>query len=234
VYFLHWIAGLTTATTPRFELWVQPVGAWTPPPATPDFAVVPKGAVTAIGPVVNTGGWHTWWTSRDVAKALGSIPDGSTIDLAVLPDDAEREDPTSLAGRALYSGTVSAGAWHVSEASPRVSRDTLEQALTFLRELLLHNRMHVREGSERQAFDAVAEVFSPGEGSLRWEGDVVSLSEPDERMHLILSPPVFRARFGDLWPMDAEEEDDGRTLTIVSKGTTADGKPRLDTQVFTK
>lgn len=27
---------------------------------------------------------------------------------------------------------------------------------------------------------------------------------------------------------------DGKTLTIVSKGTTADGKPRLDTQVFTK
>jgi hypothetical protein len=27
---------------------------------------------------------------------------------------------------------------------------------------------------------------------------------------------------------------DGKTLTIVSKGTTEDGKPRLDTQVFTK
>jgi len=27
---------------------------------------------------------------------------------------------------------------------------------------------------------------------------------------------------------------DGKTLTIVSKGVTADGKPRLDTQVFTK
>jgi hypothetical protein len=27
---------------------------------------------------------------------------------------------------------------------------------------------------------------------------------------------------------------DGKTLTIVSKGTTADGKPRVDTQVFEK
>jgi hypothetical protein len=27
---------------------------------------------------------------------------------------------------------------------------------------------------------------------------------------------------------------DGKTLTIVSKGTTVDGKPRLDTQVFSK
>jgi hypothetical protein len=27
---------------------------------------------------------------------------------------------------------------------------------------------------------------------------------------------------------------DGKTLTIVSKGTTEVGKPRLDTQVFTK
>jgi hypothetical protein len=80
--------------------------------------------------------------------------------------------------------------------------------VTFLRELLSNNRMQVRAGPERQAFDAVAEVFSPEAGSLRWEGDVVSLSEPDERMHLILSPPVFRARFGDVWPMDAEEEDD--------------------------
>jgi hypothetical protein len=209
LYLLHWLAGLTTDTTTRFELWVTPRGAWTPPASTPDFAVVSKsGGVTAIGPVVNTGGWHTWWTSRDAVRSLGSIPDGSTLDLAMKPDESELIDPTSKAGRALYSGAVSGGMWHVSEASPRVSRDTLDQALTFLRELLRNNRMQVREGAERRGFDALAEMFSPQAGSLLWDGDVVSLREPDERMHLMLSPPVFRARFGHVWPMDAEEPDD--------------------------
>jgi hypothetical protein len=209
LHLLHWLAGLTTDTTTRFELWVQPLAAWTPPASTPDFAVISKGdAVTAIGPVVNTGGWHTWWTSRDVAKALDRIPDGSTIDLAMLPNDAEREEPASTSGRALYSGTISGGKWLVSEASPRISRDALEQALTFLRELLLNNRMQVRDGPERKAFDAAAEVFSPEQGSLRWDGDVVSLAEPDERMHLMLSPPVFRSRFGNVWPVDPAEEEE--------------------------
>jgi hypothetical protein len=207
LYLLHWMTGLTTDATPRFELWIEPKGAWTPPTATPDFAVVAKsGRVTAIGPVANTGGWHTWWTSRDVARALAGVPDGSNVDLAMRPDQGEGE-PTSRAGVALYSGTVQGGSWQVSDASPAVSRDRLEQALAFVRDLL-SNRMRVRTGAERAAFDAVAEAYSPGEGSLRWEGDVVSLAEPDERMHLMLSPPVFRVRFGDVWPMD-DEEDEG-------------------------
>jgi hypothetical protein len=209
MYLLHWIAALATDTVPRFELWVTPKGAWTPPQSTSDFVTKTKdnGRVIAIGPVLNTGGWHTWWTSRAVAQALGAIPDGSTMELAAAPDDEERIDPDSVAGRVLYGGVVRDGQWQVGEASPKVERGTLEQALTFLRDLLFDNRMQVREGDERKAFDTVAEMFSPEEDSLRWKGDVVSLAEPDERMHLLLSPPVFRRRFADAWPMDADDED---------------------------
>lgn len=104
LYLLHWLAGLTSDANPRFELWITPAGAWTPPEPTPDFAVVAKsGGVTAIGPVADTGGRHTWWTSREVARALAGIPDGSTLDLAMRPDETELSDPTSRAGRALYA-----------------------------------------------------------------------------------------------------------------------------------
>jgi len=38
-----------------------------------------------MGPARNIGGWHAWWTARDVASTLTAVPDGSTIDLAIVP-----------------------------------------------------------------------------------------------------------------------------------------------------
>ena len=209
IYLLHWMAGLTADSTPRFELWIQPKGGWTAPASTPDFAVVSKsGGVTAIGPVRNTAGWHTWWTARDVAKALTPIPDGSTIDLAMavrLDDNDTADHPV---GRALYSGTVAGGVWQISEASPKISQAMLTQAIGFTRDMVERGRLTVRAGAERAAFDASARIFSPKDGSLVWEGDQVHLAEPEERMLIILAGPVFRARFGEQWPMDANEDDD--------------------------
>ena len=210
LYLLHWMAALTADSPPRFELWVEPRGDWTPPVSTPDFAVVAKGkSLVTIGPVENTGGWHVWWTSRDVAKALGPIPDESTITLASAPiRDADDDEGNPQVGLALYEGVVRGGTVQLTEASPRVSHDTLAEAIAFTRDLALHGRIHVRTGAERDAFDAEAAVFSPEEGSLVWDGDVVALAEPDDRTALILGGVVFRKRYADQWPMDVEEDDD--------------------------
>jgi hypothetical protein len=209
LFLLHWMAGLTADATPRFELWVEANGPWTAPAATPDFAVVSKtNSVIAIGPVHNTGGWHTWWTSRNVAEALTDIPDGSTIDLAM----ARRQDDGSLAdsavGRARYRGKTSGGAWHIESASPQIARDTLEQALAFTRDLVGHSRLHVHGPAERAAFAAAAGMYLLPNESVQWDGDLVRLTDPEERTLLMLAAPVFRTRFGHQWPVDVEEPDD--------------------------
>ena len=157
-----------------------------------------------MGPAANTAGWHTWWTSRAVAQALGAVPDGSSIDLACRPDHTEGKDPESRAGMALYSGKVSGGKWLVSEASPKASAKTLQEALAFMRELLTNNRIHVRKGPERQAFDKAVEEYVFEEDAVTFEGDVATLGERDERNQLMLAPSVFRLRFGDTWPADVE------------------------------
>jgi hypothetical protein len=36
----------------------------------------------------------------------------------------------------------------------------------------------------------------------------VRLAEPDERSLLMLATNVFRARFGNQWPVDVDDEDD--------------------------
>jgi hypothetical protein len=118
IYLLHWMAALTADSPPRFEILVEPKGDWTPPAATPDYAVVPKGrSMTALGPVQNTGGWHVWWTARDVAAALGEIPEGSSIDVAMAPrlDYDPELDPAI--GRALYSGTVKGGVFEITHVA---------------------------------------------------------------------------------------------------------------------
>jgi hypothetical protein len=201
-YLLYWIAALGADSPPRFELWVEAKGPWKAPESTPDFAVISKGPVKAIGPVPNTGGWHAWWTARDVAGTLTGVPDGSTMDLAMAPRLDHNPEINPLAGRALYSGTVAAGSWQLKEASPAVSREALDAALTFVRGVVVHGRIHVRPGPEREAFDAAAAIHSPEEGSLVWNGDVVELRESDERVVLILASPVFRVRFGTVWEVD--------------------------------
>jgi len=209
IYLLHWMAALTADSPPRFEILVEPKGAWTPPAPTPDYAVVPKGrTMSDIGPVKNTGGWHVWWTARSVAAALGAIPDGSSIDVAMAPrlDDNDELDPE--VGRALYSGVIKAGQLEMTHASPHVDRDTLAAAVDFVRELAVNGRVTVRGGAEREAFDQQAQIFSPEEDSLVWEGDVVHLAEPDERTLILLASKVFRLRFGHQWTVDSDEDEE--------------------------
>jgi hypothetical protein len=209
LYFLHWIAALTADSPPRFELWVEPSGAWTPPAATPDYSVATKaGTILAIGPVENTGGWHTWWAARDVASALPAIPDGSTITFATLrtSDDAWDDVAVPEVGRTLYEGTMQGGRLRITQGSPRVTATVLTDALSFVSDMVRHSRIAVRPGAERAAFDAGLEMAFTGPEALSWSGDVVTLREPDDRTLILLATPVFRARFAAQWAMDAEEE----------------------------
>ena len=210
IFLLHWMAAFTSDSPPRFELWVEPKGPWSPPESTPDFAVVRKsGNVIAIGPVANTGGWHVWRAARDVASALNAIPDGSTLTLAMARrlDDGD-DDLRPEVGRALYSGDVTGGAWEIAESSPQLTRDRLADALDFTRAVALEDRLRVRAGAERAAFDKEADGYAMMAGPVEWDGDVVRLVEKDQRMLIILATAVFRARFGDVWPVDVADDDD--------------------------
>jgi hypothetical protein len=66
----------------------------------------------------------------------------------------------------------------------------------------MNGRIVVQSDPERAAFDAVARIYSPEDGSLVWDGDAVRPAEPDERTLLMLASAVFRVRFSDSWPMD--------------------------------
>ena len=209
LYLLHWMAALTADSPPRFELLVEPAGSWTPPPATPDYAVVSKsGSMTSIGPVQNTGGWHVWWTARSATAALAALPDGSSIDMAMAPrlEDDDEGDPAI--GRALYSGVTRNRFVEIRQASPKIDHNTLASAIAFARDLAVSGRISVRAGAERAAFDQGAAMYLFEQDSLVWSGDVVHLAEPDERTLLILAGPVFRVRYGAQWPMDAVEDED--------------------------
>lgn len=205
-YLLYWITAMTSESPPRFELWVEAQGTWTPPATTPDFVVISKGGgLTAIGPSPDAAGWQLWWTARSVA-ALAGVPDGSTITLAMAPRLDHNPELDPAVGRALYEGKVADGNLHVAEASPKIARDTLEQALAFARDAVRNGHVTVRRGAERLAFDAAVESYVFEEGSVSWNGDTAILAEPDERTLLLLASAVFRVRFADHWPMGVTEE----------------------------
>ena len=166
--------------------------------------------MTALGPVANTGGWHVWWAARWVAATLVDVPDGSSID-----DRAwRRGSTTTVRGSRIprsdarsYSGTVKGGLFEITHASPRVTYDTLASAVEFVRNLAVDGRMTVRGGAEREAFDNTHKMYSMVSGPVVWEGEVVRLAERDERSLIMLATKVFRIRFGEHWPVDAEEDD---------------------------
>jgi hypothetical protein len=146
-----------------------------------------------------------WWTARAVSAALQAVPAGATIDLAMAPrpDELEdTEDSNPAIGRARYRGRLSSGMWTISEASPSVSGETLQDALEFIRDLVERRQIRLRSAAEREAFDAAALTYAPEKNLLHWEGDVVRVTEDDIRTLLLLAGPVFRARHGSHWPSD--------------------------------
>jgi hypothetical protein len=208
-YYLYWTAALTCDSPPRFELWVTASGSWTPPAAVAEFAVISKGCpIWALGPPPNAGGWFMWRSARLVAETLGQVPEGSTIDLAMAPQESGSADANPAIGRALYSGIVRAGEWQIAEASPAVSLETLDAALVFVKEVVEDRKITVRGEAERKAFDATAAIYLRKEGSVIWTGDAASLTEDDERILIILAEPVFRIRFGGQWPSDTSDDDE--------------------------
>jgi hypothetical protein len=152
-----------------------------------------------------------WWAARAVAQALSGIPDGSTVTLATLrtSDDASDGSATPEAGRTLYEGKVQDGRLRITQASPRISQSVLTDALSLVRELVEHSRITVRPGAERAAFDAGLEMAFAEPDSLMWSGNVATLTDPDDRTLILIATPVFRTRFAEHWPMDADDESDG-------------------------
>jgi hypothetical protein len=75
-----------------------------------------------------------------------------------------------------------------------------------VRNLAVDGRMTVRGGAEREAFDKAHKMYSMVSGPVVWDGEVVRLAEPDERSLIMLATKVFRIRFGEYWPADADEE----------------------------
>ena len=198
---LYWIAGMASDSPPPFELRVSGAPGWEPPEARPEFAVAALGdGAWAIAAPPHSGGWAHWWGARAAAEALAGVPDGATIELATQraagEDDDEGADPA--VGRMRWRGPVANGRWLLSEASPAVEGAALGEALGFMREVD-RLRIEVRD-AEREAFEEAAGIFAP-EG-VEWDGQFAQPVDRDERTALIVAEPVFRTRFGGVWPCD--------------------------------
>ena len=204
-FYLYWMAGLTADSPPSFELWVTTSTAWNPPDATPDFGVVKKGeSTTAIRPAPDAGGWHVWWTAGTIeARRWAPYPTGPRSSWPWRRNQTSSRTPKTRILRLGARSTAARCPGDVDRdhASPSVSRETLQDALSFVRDLVEHQRIRVRGDAEREAFEGAALIYAPDKGLLHWDGDAVSVAD-DERTLLSLAGPVFRARHGGQWPSD--------------------------------
>jgi hypothetical protein len=157
-HLLYWIAGLCADSSPRYELRVVPGDPWSPPVSSPEVAVVARGdGSIALGPPLNT--------AAGSPGGLRARPPRASPDCRTTRRSGSRLRPTPTATASPRSDARSTAA-PCAEASgrsrrprPTLARDTLVDALGFVREIALHDRIPVRGADERRAFDASARGF---------------------------------------------------------------------------
>jgi hypothetical protein len=203
-FLLYWMAGLTSDSSPRFEYWITPKGQWNAPEATPDYGAIVKGDGVALRPSSEMGGWGLWQGARRASALLSTVPEGSSIDVAMAPHLRGDEDVDAAIGRAMYKGVIRNGRLELNEASPLIDRTTLAGALEFAGRLATREQILVRGDEERDVFDQNAMIYASGDDTLVWDGDAVRLAEPDFRTLVMLASPVFRMRFGEQWKCDED------------------------------
>ena len=210
-FLAYWVAAMPADGTPAWELWITAPGGWQPPDPSPYFAVAAKTAGTwALGAPAGHVGWPLWDGVREAVTCLGSLADGTTLELATAPRDLDDDDDECdpAVGRTFFGGAVDAGVWRIAEVSPAVDAATLGAALAFAREVCADERVTVQGPDERRALDAAAELYVWPPDELVWDGDAVRQAEPDARTLLLLAHQVFRARFAGHWPCDPLDADD--------------------------
>lgn len=202
-FWLYWIAAMTSESPPAFEYMLGPYGRWERPPATPEYGVIAKGVYTALRPSIHMGGWGLWRGAKAAAALLTTLPEESKVTIAMAPRERnDGEEVDNDVGRALYEGVIKKGKLELLDASPAIDQATLADALDFVRDVIVNERIRVRGAAERHAFDEVAAIYVPEEDRVIWDGDAVRLYAPDERELLLLASAVFRVRFEKQWKCD--------------------------------
>ena len=87
-----------------------------------------------------------------------------------------------------------------------IDRQTLDDLLMFVTNLVAGRRIEILDAEERAEFDGAAQSFAAGDDALSWNGTTVRINDTDERTWVLLGRPVFRKRFGSVWPCDEEEK----------------------------
>jgi hypothetical protein len=80
-------------------------------------------------------------------------------------------------------------------------------ALAFIRDMVVNRHISLQTPLERNLAKATAEFYANDEGALTWDATGVRVNEDDDRTLIMLGSPVFRERFGKVWPCDRDDED---------------------------
>src|SRR5262245_541646 len=138
-----------------------------------------------------------------VARQLGSIPDGTVIEL----ETARRSSRDAL-GRHRYRGAVSGGTWQVTESFPPLTAECLREALTLAEALENGRRLSARDDAEAARIEA--RVAAPlkdmwGSNALKRTGSELALTRRDPTLFAHVVSRVFWMRYADSWPVQDED-----------------------------
>lgn len=222
VYTIAWLA----ADGPDPELLIElPAGStWTPGwPRLEGLAVEAEPGRVRVGFAPSGGRWEQMRAVDRIAPHLSTLPEGSVLELLSAPsrfgeeeeNEAER-DPRIGVHR--YRGPVEHGRWRIAEAFPALGAAVLREALALVEEIQAGTRLACRGPDE---VDAVMmqvrreEFLYQDNPVVRSEG-AVGLTTPDAALLHFLALPLFRARWGAVWPctslVDEEDEETERVF----------------------
>jgi len=176
-----------------------------------------------IGFVETGAKWETLRCVAQVANQLGSLPDGSIVELVTATDEQEGPRPIGLH---RYRGTVTGGVWRINEAFPAVDNARLNDALALSAQTEKGVEISVKDEAEA---DEALRLYKQEWAMLLKENPVIKkpgllrFKKEDFSDACLMAQIIFRMRYADTWPAtpsDAEEMADimaGIQATISDK-----------------
>ncbi|MBI3928053.1 MAG: hypothetical protein HY319_21095 [Armatimonadetes bacterium] len=196
VYLLMWLA----------DDGADPAVALSPPPEGVDWErieaeVEPEGDLLHVGFPETGARWEGLRNADDLAVLLGSLPDGTRLELLTGSSEAH--------GCGRFEGAVQAGRWRIASTYPAMPRSTLESALELSRQV--YEEDHLVADSEPEAEEAVAAANQEWSGIFQFSRDglrMMAQGGADRNQLALLAAAVLRRRYADIWKVPEEDEDD--------------------------
>lgn len=151
------------------------------------------------------GRWDGLGYTKEVVSHVGSIPDGTELEVSTIASSMYGPKPHGLF---RFKGVVLGNIWHISECCPPASAKKLEHALALARDCVVGAQLQA--ASADSAREGLTNYLNEWKGlakpeDIQQDGPRLVFAIADDGMAPLLAVEVFRLDFKDIWTVVSDD-----------------------------